>query len=84
MCTNAYQTIINILKRKAMTKKQLRKEIRKLNEIIDIEVENNICLDKHLQSAIVENDILIQSLQSCENALHEKETIITYLETKGN
>ena len=67
-----------------MTKKQLRKEIRKLHAMLNIEQQYGLCVEKSFHAAIVENDILTQSLQSCENALHEKETIITYLEIKGN
>ena len=39
---------------------------------------------KITNSVICENNILQHSLESCENALREKEVIITYLETRWN
>ena len=66
-----------------MTKKKMKKEIRRAKEfysrLADEAVEELATRIKQLQ---IENGILEKSLVSCENALHEKETIITYLETK--
>ena len=39
---------------------------------------------KQLKAEKLENNIMRQSLVSCENALREKEVIITYLEMRGN
>ena len=67
-----------------MTKKQLRKEIKYLRQMVQNEIDVNLCVSKNFYAEIKENEILKQSLASCENALREKEVIITYLETKGN
>ena len=58
--------------------------MKKLMSMIDVEVDENIYISKHFESAVIENNILKHSLASCENALREKEIIITYLETRGN
>ena len=67
-----------------MKKKHLKKEIKKLMSMIDIEIDANISASKYFKSAVIVNKILRQSLASCENALREKEVIITYLETRWN
>ena len=67
-----------------MKKKHLKKEIKKLMSMIDVEVDASICVSKHFEAEVIENNILRQSLVSCENALIEKEVIITYLEGKKN
>ena len=67
-----------------MKKKHLKKEIKKLRSMLDVEIDANISAFECFKSVVIESNILKQSLASCENALREKEIIITYLETRGN
>ena len=65
-----------------MTKKKMKKEIRRAKEFYAMKEEEVQELARVIRYFEAENSTLKKSLVSCENALHEKETIITYLETK--
>jgi len=57
------------------------KKLKEQNQQISNDLYD-ITIDKY--ELKIENKILEQSLHSCENALNEKEIIITYLETRGD
>ena len=62
----------------------LEKEIRKLHNVLDTEIDENMAMGGYYHALLIEVDIVKRSLVSCENALREKEVIITYLEMRGN
>lgn len=57
---------------------ELTKQYKELESMRKFEIET---ISKSFK---IDNQILTQSLESAENALREKEIIITYLETRGN